>query len=337
MAKVGSKDVARLAGVSRSTVSRVFTPGTYVAEETRLNVMRAADMLGYRPNIIARSLTTQRTGLVGIVAGDLENPLHSALVRRIASGVQDRGMASLLVAAHYNEVERVIQTLMSYQIDALVVTSAVPTATIALECERAGILLVVANQGYDSRVGIAICGDNRAGAKLVAEHLIEEGWTRFAFIAGLEEVPASVEREDAFVVSLARHGHALMGRGRGNYSSEDAASAMRVLLSSSERPDAVFCASDEMAVAAVDVARLDFGLKLGRDIAVAGYGDGPLAALRSYELTSVNPCIGKIAAAAVDVAVRSRDEAAPVSRILTVPPQLVVRASTRRGPDERQS
>ena len=128
MAKVGSQDVAQLAGVSRSTVSRVFTPGTYVAEDTRVKVMRAAEMLGYRPNIIARSLTMRRTRLVGIVTGHLENPSHAAIVRRIAAGVQDHGMATLLVTARYNEAERVLQSLLSYQVDALVVTSAVPTS-----------------------------------------------------------------------------------------------------------------------------------------------------------------------------------------------------------------
>jgi len=327
--KVGSMEVARLAGVSRSTVSRVFTPGTYVADETRVKVMQAAEVLGYRPNIIARSLTTKSTRLVGIVTGHLENPSHAALVRMIAAGVQDAGMASLLVTAHYNEVDRVMQSLMSYQVDALVVTSAVPTAAISAECERAGIPLIVTNQRHEPETGMAVYGDNRAGATLVGNHLVDQGWSRFAVIAGIE-IASSIDRVDAFTLALARRGHALLARETGNFEREETTTAMRALLSRDVRPDAVFCANDEMAVAALDVARIDFGLQPGRDIAIAGYDDSPLSRLRAYDLTTVRSDIDAIAAGAVSYVLETRNGQAPTVRKTIVPPELVVRSSTVR-------
>lgn len=329
VSNVGSKEVAKLAGVSRSTVSRVFTPGTYVADDTRIRVQRAAELLGYRPNVLARSLMTRRTGLVGIVTGHLENPTHASLVRLVTSGLQDHGMAALLVAAHFDEVDRVFQILMAYQIDALVVTSAVPTAKIAHECTRSGTPLIVANQGPGFRDGVAVFSDNRGGATLVAEHLVEEGWRRFGIIAGREGLPASIEREEAFTLALAQQGHSLAGRAVGNYSVEDAAIAMRELLSGPVPPDAVFCATDEMATSALDVARYEYGLQPGQDIAIAGYGESPLARLRAYDLTSVEACIPEVADATVNVVVAACNGATH-SSVVPVAPRLVVRSSTRK-------
>ena len=123
MARIGSVDVARLAGVSRSTVSRVYTPGTYVSEATREKVERAASVLGYRPNVLARSLITQRTNIVGVTVGDLDNPLHASLTRRLVRALQDRGYASMMFAAHFDEVDRVIDSLMAYQVEALILCS----------------------------------------------------------------------------------------------------------------------------------------------------------------------------------------------------------------------
>lgn len=332
MGKVGSQDVAKLAGVSRSTVSRVFTPGAYVKKETRTKVLAAAEMLGYRPNVIARSLTMRSTRLVGIVTGHLENPSHAALVRQIAKGLQDMGLASLLVTAHYDEADRVIDSLMSYQVDALILTSAVPTAAIAMECRKAGIPLIVTHQRNDPEGCLAVYGDNADGASQVADHLVRQGWTRFAFIAGVEELPTSRGREDAFTMALARRGYALIGREVGNFQRQDAAVAMRQLLSLDPPPNAVFCANDEMAVAALDVARFDFGLEIGRDIAVVGYDDGPLAALRGYDLTSVRANISELASAAVALVEESRNVADPMPRAVAIAPDLVVRSSSIRKP-----
>jgi len=328
---VRADEVAQLAGVSRSTVSRVFTPSTYVAEQTRSKVMHAAELLGYRPNVIARSLTMRRTRLVGVVTGHLENPAHATLVRQIAAGLQDEGLATLLVTAHYNELDRVLQSLMSYQIDAMVVTSAVPVGRISLECEKAGIPLVVTNKQPEPVGGMMIHGDDVLGVGLVTDHLVAEGWKRFAYISGLPDVPNSSERENVYTLALARHGIPLMAREYGNYTYEDATGAMRALLSRPMRPDAVFCANDIMAIAALDVARLDFGLTPGVDIAVVGYDDTPLASVRSYDLTSVRQNVPGIIKGIVTFIAESGWDNPSANRVQTIPPELVVRSSSVRA------
>ena len=330
MVRVGSQDVAQLAGVSRSTVSRVFTPGAYVAEETRKRVERAAAVLGYRPNVIARSLTTRRTRLVGIVVGDLENPAQAELLHRVTTLLQDNGMACLLFIARYDEVDHLLRNLMSYQVDALVVASAVPTAAISLECTRAGQPLIVVNRAPPPEVSYAVRGDNQQGAELLADHLVAGGYRRFAFMAGLDAVPSSVEREQAFSLALARHGHTVVARESGDFTAAGAAKAMRAILSRADPPDAVFCANDTMAVAALDVARHEFGLRPGTDLGVCGYDNSPVAGLQGYDLTTVDQDIDAISAAVVETVIDAVSATPPVRLTRVVPPRLVARESTRR-------
>jgi len=293
--------------------------------------MHAAELLGYRPNVIARSLTMRRTRLVGVVTGHLENPAHATLVRQIAAGLQDEGLATLLVTAHYNELDRLLHSPMSYQIDAMVVTSAVPVGRISLECEKAGIPLVVTNKQPEPVGGMMIHGDDVLGVGLVADHLVSEGWKRFAYISGLPDVPNSSERESVYTRALARHGLPLMARECGNYTYEEAAVAMRALLSRPTRPDAVFCANDIMAIAALDVARFDFGLTPGVDIAVVGYDDTPLASLKSYELTSVRQNLPEITKGIVKFIIENDGRNPSGHRVQTIPPELVVRSSSIRA------
>lgn len=331
MTRIGSEHVARLAGVSRSTVSRVFTPGTYVAEGTRQKVERAAAILGYRPNIIARSLTMKRTNMVGVVVGDLENPTYSAMVRRIVDSLQDRGLASLLFTARYTEVNRVIQSLMAYQVDALVVCSAVPAAPIAVECRKAGKPLILVNRQAPLDVALTVGGDNRAGTALIAQHFLEQDYHRIAFVAGIDAVSSSTEREQGLAAALQARGRVVSGRAVGDYTYEGAARATRALLSAAEPPDAIFCANDTMAVAALDIARDEFGLRPGRDIGIAGYDDAPMARLPAYDLTTVNQDLDSIVAAVVArVEAAARGEGGDPAPVL-VPPRLVVRSSTRRS------
>lgn len=330
MKKIGSQDVANLAGVSRATVSRVFTPSGYVKKETRKKVLEAAEKLGYRPNVIARSLTMRRTKLVGIVAGKLKNPFQAEIVGLLAEELQKIGLASVLVSASYDEADKVVQSLMSYQVDALVLISAIPTAHIALECERSNTPLITTNKPDSSFQHFAVYSDNEAGAKLIANHLMDEGWTRFAYIAGIEEVQSSKEREAGFTAALAQRGFALVGRENGYLDRERSAKAMAELLSQPNPPDAVFCANDDMAVAALDVARCDFGLKIGRDIAVCGYAQQYLSSLRAYDVTSIDVRSSDVVASVVSLIVKLQANEALRDLRQPIRPSLSIRSSTKR-------
>jgi DNA-binding LacI/PurR family transcriptional regulator len=328
MARVGSEDVARLAGVSRSTVSRVFTPGTYVAQATREKVERAALRLGYRPNVLARSLITQRSRIVGVTVGDLDNPLHATLTRRLVRALQDNGYASMLFTAHFDEVDRVIDSLMSYQVEALILCSAVPTAPVAVECAKAGCPLVVLNRAVDSDVAFSVGCDHQSGTRLVADHLVDAGYSRIAFMSGLAAVPGANERGAAFALALEQRGTSIVERVSGEFTYEGATEAMRSLLGGSSRPDALFAANDIMALAAADVARLEFGMRIGPDIGIVGYDNSPATRMASYSLSSVDIGVDAMVREAVKLVL---DLHATPKRAVLVEPSLVVRASTSRA------
>ncbi|MBN9336184.1 LacI family DNA-binding transcriptional regulator, partial [Devosia sp.] len=109
-----SADVAKLAGVSRSAVSRTFTPNTYVSAETRAKVMAAAEMLGYRPNAIARSLSKRSSGLVGVVCSDLNNPFYAQLLELLSGALQKRGLGILLLVGDASRMDELLERLLFY-------------------------------------------------------------------------------------------------------------------------------------------------------------------------------------------------------------------------------
>lgn len=327
--RIRADDVAKIAGVSRSTVSRVFTPGAVVAEDTRVKVTAAADLIGYRLNIIARSLTMRRTRLIGVVVGDLFNPFYAELLARISRILQDRGLAALLFRARYDEIEQVMRHLMSYQIDGMIVTSAVPTSGIAAEFSKIGTPIVVINRPSYSELVHSVASDNFVGTELVAEHLADLGCSRIAYIAGIPGLPSNDEREQGLIKALSGRRVGLFARDVGDYTSEGAAAATRMLLNRTIRPDAIFCANDTMAVATIDVARHEFGLRPGLDLRIVGYGNGPIAKLAGYDLTSVDQDVDAIAAHAVDLAETSLADNAAGGLSIRIPPRLVVRSSTQ--------
>ena len=325
---IRADDVARIAGVSRSTVSRVFTPGTTVAVVTRDRVLQAADLIGYRPNIIARSLTMRKTRLVGVVVGDLVSPFYSAMLARISRELQDAGMAALLFRARYDEVETVMRHLLSYQIDGLIVTSAVPTAGIAAEYGKVGIPIVVVNRPAQSQATRSVSSDNSAGCALIIDHLLERGSRRIAYIAGIAGLVSSEERHRGLSDALAARGLALAGQADGHYAYAGAEQAMRRLLTTCSDMDAVVCANDAMAVAAIDVIRLAPTLAEGRRIRIVGYDNSPVAGLPGYDLTSVDQDIDAIARHAVDLAIAVDGGGEESTRSVRIRPRLKIRGSS---------
>src|SRR4051812_33153343 len=145
-----SVDVARLAGVSRSAVSRAFTTGAYIAPETRRRVFDAAAMLGYSPNAIARSLITQRTYIIGIVTTDLHNPFYASLLQEMNELLQDKGYASLLMIAGRDNLDALIPKLLSYQVDGFILTAVMLSSTMAARCHEIGKPVVLVDRYIES-------------------------------------------------------------------------------------------------------------------------------------------------------------------------------------------
>ncbi|WP_206612695.1 LacI family DNA-binding transcriptional regulator [Paenirhodobacter populi] len=323
-------DVARLAGVSQSAVSRSFTPGASVSEKTRQKVLKTAKELGYRPNLIARSLITQRSNLIGVAIPHLDNPFYATLLEALSEDLAEHGYRAMLFPAPMSAfVDPLIEEMLSFRLGGLILVSSSLSSGLAEECLRIGLPVVQVNRVSSRGTVSSIVGDNRGGAAQVAEFLVAGGHERIAYMAGLEASSTNHDREEGFTGQLARHGRSLSHRVVANYSAEQARDLARLLLARPDRPDALFCANDHMAIAALSVARAEFGLVPGRDISIVGFDDTRLSAMPEFSLTTFRQPVIEMARDAADVLHRMISAPDAEATRTVLPGELVIRGSAR--------
>ncbi|SAL57809.1 LacI family DNA-binding transcriptional regulator [Caballeronia humi] len=330
---VTGHEVARSAGVSQSAVSRVFTPGASVSVQTRAKVLAAATKLGYRPNLIASSLITGRSRIVGVVVPGLRNPFYAALVDALSEALSGRDYRVMLFTAwHGTSADPILDEILRYRLDALILVSAELSSRLAEECGEVGLPVVMVNRKTDSEAVSSVTGDNRAGAACIGSFLLAGSHRRFVFMAGLDSSSTSRDREAGFRERLLQAGAVPPLKVHGSYTVEVASRATRELLKARTRPDAIFCANDQMAMAAMDVARSEFGLDVGRELSIVGFDDTQLAASPAYRLTTFSQPVEKMVDNAVAILVDACN-----GRDLSTGPhivggRLVVRDSARLPP-----
>jgi DNA-binding LacI/PurR family transcriptional regulator len=294
-------DVARLAGVSQAAVSRAFTPGASVAKATREKVLQAARELGYRPNLLARSLIKGESGIIGLVMGYPRSIfLMSALYALSARLSQAQKHILIYTVEGGQAADPHIEGLLQYRVDALLLMGIGISSKLSAHCRAKGVPVILFNLRSGETQGFAsVTVNNREGGRQIAEHLIAQGYRRLGFIGAPEIYRTSREREAGFKEYLAKRGSARFEREDGCYDREDAILAARRLLSRKPRLDAIFCWNDHMALACMEVARYEFGLEVGPELGVAGFGDIDQASWPSFQLTSysqpVDALIQKVA------------------------------------------
>lgn len=335
---VTSHDVALRAGVSRSAVSRCFTPGASVADETRQRVLEAAKALGYRPNAIARSLNKGASRIIAVVLGYMDNPFYPALLDRLATRLQACGYRLLLLTAPADGTgEELYSEVLAYQVDGIILASLLLSSALAEQCRAAGVPVVLVNRRVADANASSVTADNRTGARVIADFLLAGGHSRFAYLAGLHSSSTNRDREQAFRKRLAEAGHNEILREEGHYTQHGAREAARRLLSRQKPPDAIFCANDHMAFAAMDVARFERGLDVPRDVSIVGFDDVVAAAWPAYALTTFEQPVDAMAEATINLMLArlsSNAEAADFGQHIRIPGDLVVRSSARRPADD---
>lgn len=332
MSKVTSLDVAEKAGVSRSAVSRVFTPGASVSKGTAEKVRKAAAALGYRPNVLARSLITGRSRIIGLVVAYLENQFYPEAIERLSKALQAEGYHVLVFMASNDHAatQKVIDELLDYQVDAIIAASVGLSNDLTQRCEGLGIPIVLFNRHqYDDRL-TSVTSDNVAGGAKLAEFLIAGGHSRIAHIAGWEDASTQIDREAGFMAGLKAAGMALHARGVGNFHFETAQAAARDMFRATSPPDAVFVANDHMAFAVLDVLRYELGLRVPQDVSVVGYDDVTLSHWPSYNLTTVRQPANAMVAATVEALMARLNEDDEAPRRITLDGPLIVRGSARK-------
>lgn len=324
-----STDVARLAGVSRSAVSRTFTPNTYVSAEMRAKVMEAAGTLGYRPNAIARSLSKRSSGLVGVVCSELTNPFYAHLLELLSAELQRKGLGILLLVGDAAQMDELLERLLSYQVDGILLPASKLTSRLAVQLSQSGRPVVLVNHHLRDGGVSAVGGDNYAGGLLVADLLWKSGYRRVAYISGPSDTSSAVDRGRGIKDGLARHGLTMHARASGEDSWDVTKTVMRQFMGMPVQPDAVFCANDLMAMAALEVAQLEFHRSVPDQLGVVGYDNTLLSASSLHSLTSVEQHLPRMAAEAVQMLVDKFDGKRIDVEHIEIQPELIVRASTR--------
>lgn len=323
------KDVARLAGVSIATVSRVFNQHPLVSDATREKVHRAASELNYWPNEMARSLITNRTQALGVLLPDLHGEFFSELIRAVDLTAREFGYHLLFsrTSARPDALMTALRTIRG-RVDGLIVMAPDVDAHDALKICAGRTPTVL----LDPEVSVGGCHSlsiaNADGARQMTEHLLSLGHRRIAMITGPEKnIDAQQRRlghQQALVAARAEHGPEL--EVRGDFTEHSGYDAMRALIERSPRPDAVFVSNDHMAVGAL-CALQDAGLCVPDDIALAGFDDIPISRYLTPPLTTVRVETFELGARAVHLLVRQGTVRPGRKHHEVLPTTLVVRRS----------
>jgi DNA-binding LacI/PurR family transcriptional regulator len=328
---VTSGDVARLAKVSQSAVSRAFSERASVSDEMRKRVLDAADRLGYRPNALARAMISGRSRMIAMVVAYLDNQFYPIILEKLSRALQSEGYQMLLILSDQGDQDRVVRTILQYQVEGIIMASATLSSSLAAECAKTGTPVVHFNRYVPASPTSSVTSDNLEGGRMVAHALAEGGHQRIAFIAGIEDSSTSRDREAGFFKGLAERRLSLFARAVGGYTFDGAAAAARQLLSMKPRPDAIFVANDHMAFSVMDVARSEFKLSVPNDLSIIGYDDVPEAGWGGYALTTVSQPAEEMVRAAVSILLEQIEQGTVIRRAAVLPSRLVARASAKIG------
>lgn len=329
------KDIARDLGLSVVTVSKVLRDHPDIGEETRKRVLQRVKELDYEPNILARSLVTGRSYLIGLIVPGLIHPFFAEVAKALSGAVVGRGY-SLIVSSSEEDPQleaREIRHLLARRLDALVIASSSADTKLFRRMNDQSQPFVLIDRAFDDLAAHFVGIDDIAAGRMATEHLIALGRRNLAHISSRQN-STGVRRLQGYTEALRAHKLPI----RDSYiisrdyvdidSHRQGADAMRQLLEQSPRPDAVFCYNDPMAISAMHVI-LDAGLRIPEDIAVVGCGNLNYNDWLRVPLTSIDQrshLIGQRAGEILLAMIEGREQPTPENIILE--PELIVRAST---------
>ncbi len=324
-----SRDVARAAGVSQATVSRVLLGSEKVTDATRDRVLAAMASIGYAPNVVARAMKTQRTGTIGVVVARITNPYYPEVIQALSEELALADQRMVLWTSEGAGDQSALEAIRQGMVDGVIFTTVVEDSAPLREALNRGAPVVTLNRSVESLACDQVTSDNLHGSRRIAEYFAASGHGRVAFIGGPPAPSTSREREHGYREGLGNSGisidEALMRRG--DFSHADGREHMRELLSGPDPPSAVFCVNDLTALGAIDGAR-SLGVRVPEDVWVVGYDDIPMAAWDSFNLTTVRQPVAEMSAFAVQLLMRRLANPELPSEHHRYPSEVIVRGST---------
>lgn len=329
------KDVAKAAGVSVMTVSRAFKADTSVKTETREEIRKVAEDLGYVFDSTAANLRSQKTDFVGITIPSINNANFADTVGGLSDHLAPKGLQVILGYTNYDieEEERLVEQLLRRRPEAMVITGGRHTPRTRKLLLNAGIPVIETWDLPQEPIGHVVGFSNAATMQAMVDHLVTAGHRRIAFIGGdTDGDTRGADRRRGFITAMASHdmdSTRLIGAGTPPISMREGAEAMGRLLSEMPDTDAVVCVSDLSAFGALSECQRR-GVQVPQDIAIAGFGAYEIADICVPTITTVDPHprqIGEQAAALILSGLEA--QAGPVR--IEIEPNLVVRQSSQTG------
>lgn len=284
---VSARMVAERAGVSRSAVSRTFTNGASVSEETRRKVVESAQALGYHVNHLARGLR-ERSNIVCLVVSDITTPIRAKLVDELTRKLQAAGKITMVINTETDteSVSAALGMTLNYRADATVVLSGTPSTSLIETCLANGQQVVLINRDDRLSGGHNLGVDNALAGREAFFLLRRAGCKRLGVVTSTARTASLLERERVFVEAAQEAGVPVSVTAAGPTSYASGLEAARRLFGRSQAPDGVFCVTDLLALGFMDGARDEFGLEIPADLCVVGFDDIAEADWRAYRLTT---------------------------------------------------
>ena len=313
--------------MSQSAVSRAFTQGASISPATRQLVLDTARRLGYQPNAIARSLATQRSGIVALIVGDLHNPFYPQALSQFAQALEARGKRALLLTHDARrDVQETLDMAASYQIEAAIVfpTRLTSTPPSLGDVRSGGIPVLLFNRHLPGQDLLSVACDNQAGGRLAAQVLLGSGARRLAFIGGDPETSTHQDRLRGFTEHLAEHGVSPIATPSRAFQYDWGVQATFDLHAAGQRPDGIFGANDIVSIGVLDALRA-LGRRVPEEVSVIGFDDIQESARMAYGLTTIRQPL----AAMIEDALKALSEGGPLGGLRLHPGKLIWRSSVR--------
>lgn len=328
---ITSKDVARLAGVSQSTVSRVFVSGSSVAEKTKQKVYAAAKTLHYRPNAFARSLTTNESKLIGLVFPDADYPIHMKTLQLISIELQKLGYSAVLIPWHIDSNEKYsIPNIFQYRVDGVIVASATFNQSLHEECQELNIPIVQYARVVKGSNTSYVISDNYDAGQQAAQLLHKNKVKNPVYLTG--EIPTFTNNERQ--IGFCSEFKSLTGKVprviEASYDYESSLNKIRDLLTDNNCPDAIFCATDFLAMAVMDLARIELNIRIPEALQVIGFDNIPQAKWLNYRLTTFHQDFNRLARECVTIIVDQINQQNSGLIKMMVPAKLIERDTTKK-------
>jgi DNA-binding LacI/PurR family transcriptional regulator len=332
-------DVASRANVSKSLVSLVMRGSPYVSNARRLAVLKAAEELDYRPNVLARGLRAERTYTVGVLLPGLQNPFLAVVARSLQNELVEYGYQTIL-GTEYGLPERELQaveTMLDRRVDGLVLISPVISETEILELAERTPVVLIARRSDEPTVDYVI-DDGAAGAAMAVAHLVELGHQRIAHISGTREEGPTRASTQTDSVRCEGYKEAMRRMGLeefirvvpGPYDEAGGYRATREMLLDWPSPTAIFAGCDMAAIGALSAIE-EAGLTVPQDISLVGYDNSNLAALTRISLTSVAQPGQEMGQLAAQLLIQRLEEKRTEPTHMVLNPVLVTRRSSSRA------